>query len=252
MTALKNLPNNIVLISLNGTVTKPDVIAYKNEICNKLKEQKEIGLLIDISRWSDMTGDAMAEDLKFEISLLDKLNCFPKISIVSDKQFIKSIIKIFQFFTPSIEIKLFSSTHMNQALSFLSDLTRKEPEVKSEVNLIETKNSDLFAYEIKGILTKENMEKIIKPLQFAFKEKGKLDLFARIDQYTGVNLKDISMRSLLELKLASLDHIRRYAIVGAKGWMKQFVELFQPLIPVKVRTFELKDEEQAWKWLQEK
>jgi hypothetical protein len=51
------------------------------------------------------------------------------------------------------------------------------------------------------------------------------------------------------MKLSSLSHIRRYAVVGGPGWMKNMAEMVLSALPIDVRFFDSDDEDAAWVWL---
>ncbi len=249
MANTKNLPENVLVIKLSGTVTKKDVKAYRDDVNKKLNDFKKIGLLIDISELSDMTGDAIAEDIKFELSLLNKLTCFSKVAIISNKEFVKATLKFFEFFVPFMDMKIFNTEKADEAIKFVSDLTNEKVLPKSSINLIDTDNPNLFAYEINGVVTKDLVQKIIPKMQAAFEKHDKIDLLVKVHNYSGVSPEVLIMPSLYSLKIAAMSHVRRYAVVGAKNWMKQCVDIFKPFISMDVRTFDLDKEDEAWKWI---
>ena len=51
------------------------------------------------------------------------------------------------------------------------------------------------------------------------------------------------------MKLSSLSHVRRYAVVGGPGWMKNMVATVASALPIDVRVFDSDDEDAAWVWL---
>jgi len=252
MSGIKNLPENVLLIKLSGKVTKKDVKAYENDVYSKLKDFKKIGLLIDISELSDMTGDAIAEDIKFELGLLSKLTCFSKVAIVSDKEFVKATLKFFEFFVPFMDMKIFNTENFDSAVAFVSDLSKEKVLPKSDIKFLKTESADLFAYEINGVVTKEMVEKIIPKMQDVFENHDKIDLLVKVQNYSGVSPEVLVMPSLYAFKMEAINHVRRYAVIGAKGWMKQLVGIFKPFVPMEVKTFDLEDEAKAWEWLNNK
>ena len=111
---------NIVTIRLNGIVSLEDVKAYEADINNALENNTTINILMDISNWSDMTPEAVAEDVNFELGLLEHVEKFTKIAIISDKLFVKPLIRYMAPFMPNVEIAVFNSSEQDKAESFVA------------------------------------------------------------------------------------------------------------------------------------
>ena len=54
---------------------------------------------------------------------------------------------------------------------------------------------------------------------------------------------------LAKLKYKALSKVDRYAVVGAKPWMRNFLELLAPMFSTQIRVFEPSDEAAAWEWV---
>lgn len=55
---------------------------------------------------------------------------------------------------------------------------------------------------------------------------------------------------LIPMKLAAIQKVERYAIVGGPGWLRKAVEAVNPLFEeIDMRTFAPEEEEAAWEWL---
>jgi hypothetical protein len=55
---------------------------------------------------------------------------------------------------------------------------------------------------------------------------------------------------LVSMKLAAMQKVERYAIVGAPGWMHKAIETLNPVFPdIEMRTFSVDREVDAWSWL---
>ena len=116
-------------------------------------------------------------------------------------------------------------------------------------SLIETGGPKLSSYEVDGILTKDDVERVVQPLQKAFEKDGKIDLLVRMKNYAGFDPSILAQRSVISVKLSAISHIRRYAIVGAKDWMKNVVGMFASMLPIEIQFFDLAQEDEAWAWV---
>jgi hypothetical protein len=54
---------------------------------------------------------------------------------------------------------------------------------------------------------------------------------------------------LFRLKYKTLSNVERYAVVGPKPWMRNFLELINPLISPSIRVFDESEEAAAWEWV---
>ena len=89
----------------------------------------------------------------------------------------------------------------------------------------------------------------MQPLQKAFEKDEKIDVLVRMKNYAGFDPSILAQRSVLSVKLSSISHIRRYAIVGAKDWMKNVVGMFAPMFPNEIQFFDAAKEDEAWAWV---
>ena len=55
---------------------------------------------------------------------------------------------------------------------------------------------------------------------------------------------------LVSVKLAAMQKVERYAIVGAPGWMSKIIETINPAFAdIDMRTFPADLEAEAWAWV---
>ena len=249
MLTIKKSPEHVLAIQLSGTVEKMEIKTMAKAFNDKLAVNDRLGLLIDMSKWSDITGGAIVEDIKFEFGLLGKLSRFPRMAIISNKQFVKAILKFFGQLAPMINIKVFGPNEYDKALAFASHLPTPKPAAKPSTSLIETGDPKLISYEIDGMFTKDDVERVVQPLQQAFEKDEKIDLLVRMKNYAGFDPSILAQRSVLSVKLSAISHIRRYAIVGAKDWMKNVVGMFASMLPFEIQFFDPAQEDEAWAWV---
>ena len=249
---INTAPDHVVVLSLKGLLTREDIKSYKTTIASKLDKHSHVGLVVDISQWSDITPDAIEEDIKLEMSLINELKRFPKIAIISDKQFVHGIKQLASGFLPMAEVHIFGSDQMHQAIAFASELPEHAIKERDAIVPIQTNNPKVIAYEIHGTVSKDGIQDIISQLEEAFKQEGKIDLLVHIQDYKGFDPSILTMQSLISVKTASLNHVRRYAIVGGSRSIESMVKLFNPFVSIDMRTFKPEEEAQAWVWLESK
>lgn len=249
MIAVEKSPDNVLAIRLSGTVEESDIERMEEAFKDKLNTADQFGLVVDMTDWSDITGDAIAEDTKFEFGLLSKLSRFPRMALVSDKQFPQALARFLDPLFPSVAIRTFAAKEHDDAIAFASELPEAQVEGTHGLTLIDTGNPKVIGFEIDGMLTKEDVERVIQPLQQAFESEEKIDLLARVKSYRGLDLSLFIDKSFLSMKLTSISHVRRYAVVGAPNWLENVGEMVGSALPIDMHFFDTDEEDEAWAWL---
>ena len=67
--------------------------------------------------------------------------------------------------------------------------------------------------------------------------------------FNGFDLLALLDDDYIRLKLKASSKVGKYALIGAKSWMRNLVELVDPLIGTEIRTFEATEEDAAWEWI---
>lgn len=86
-----------------------------------------------MAKWSDMTADAMAAYLKFELGLLGKLRRFPRAALVQDKQFACALVKVLGQRVPAVNARAFGSGERAEAMAFTTEGARGSKQMKRDV-----------------------------------------------------------------------------------------------------------------------
>ena len=92
---------------LIDTVTAEDVAALKSAVEEAFEREQEIGIVADLSRWHDITGDAIEEDMGLELKLLGKLGRIGRIAFVSDKEWVQAMVNAVGPWMPGTTLRTF-------------------------------------------------------------------------------------------------------------------------------------------------
>ncbi|MCY6379987.1 STAS/SEC14 domain-containing protein [Hoeflea prorocentri] len=114
---------------------------------------------------------------------------------------------------------------------------------------IETERDDVYAFEIDGHVSQEEMDGAYKILENAYEKHGKINLLVRLGRYDGFDWSALFSEKTYVGKYQAIRHMRRYALVGGPTWAANAIGFFGPLFRMDVRHFELDDETEAWKWI---
>ena len=228
-------PGHVVAINLSGTLTADGVHDFTRQINDTLQKHDRIGILADVTGWSDMTADAITADIKSELKLLPKLRRIPRIAVVSDKQWYNALVNWLRplLFTTAIEI--FDSSDADahaKATAFASDISGASvvDEQRPSIASIHTDRDDLLAFEYRGHIRSEDLDVILAPMKDRMGRHDQIDLLVRLDHLSGFDPSIVLRGSMLSLKMAAIKKLRRYAIVGAGDWIGGAVKMFDPLV----------------------
>ena len=114
---------------------------------------------------------------------------------------------------------------------------------------LDTERDDVYAFEIDGQVTKEEVDEVYQTLEKAYEKHDKIDLLVRIGRYDGFDINALFSDVTYAGKLHAIKHMRRYALVGGPSWMANMMAFFNPLFRMEARHFDLDDETAAWTWI---
>ncbi|PHQ34892.1 SpoIIAA family protein [Rhodopirellula bahusiensis] len=245
---------HVVTIELSGMLTVEDVRDFTRRINAALKQHDRIGIVVDVTQWSDMTADAITADVKAEFAMLPKLRRIPRIAILSNKQWYNAVVGWFSPMLFTTDVKVFDPSRAaakQEAIAFASDIdgTANAPKQEPSIVLIPTDRDDLVAFEYHGHIRSEDLDVALVPLKERMDRNDQIDLLVRMDHFSGFDPSIMFKGGLLSLKMAALKKLRRYAIVGASDWMSGMAKMFDPLVGIEMKTFDVDQEDEAWTWI---
>jgi hypothetical protein len=250
MLTVKELKSNVWELTLTGVVSKNDIETMERALTPVLTGDQAFGLIVRAEGWKDMAADAMAADARFEIRMLAHWSKIAKMAVVTDLQALAAVLKWFGPILPMIDMRAFGSSDVAAAEAFVSDLpTEAKPAEGCGVNVLSDGTDGLIAYEIDGRITSVDVDTVMAPMEAHMKEGEKVDLLVRFKNWGGFDPALLTDGALMGRKMAAITHLRRYAVVGAPGWMKALVGGASALMPFQMKLFDLAEEDAAWTWV---
>jgi SpoIIAA-like len=234
---------------LSGKLTGDDVKKYKNVFDQKLANHKHIGICVDLTGLSDMSAEAMIEDVKAEFELFTHLNQLSRCAVVSDKEWPQAVINLMKPLFPTFEMKGFTPNQCAEAIGWAA-LAEAPKTVPPALRFFPTSKHDVLAFEINGVISSQEMPSIIKEFETFLERHEKVRLLNRIKHFGGIDPAVFMQSGLISMKLAAMQKVERYAVVGAPGWMRKIIETVNPAFPdLDMRTFSADEEADAWVWI---
>lgn len=94
------------------------------------------------------------------------------------------------------------------------------------------------------------MAEVIQKFQTFLGRHEKVRLLNRIKHFGCIDPAIFMQSGLVSMKLAAMQKVERYAIVGAAGWMRKIIETLNPAFAdMDMRAFPEDQESEAWAWL---
>lgn len=118
----QSVPDHVLYYTAPARLTREDIRSIVHEIDAKLALHEKIGIVTDVTRLESMTPGAMLEDLKSELQYLGKWSRFPKLALVADEGFLKSLATTIAGWLPSVELRVFPPGQMAEAVAFAAQV----------------------------------------------------------------------------------------------------------------------------------
>ncbi len=117
----------------------------------------------------------------------------------------------------------------------------------STLTRIPTDRSDLYAFEIDGEVSADDMEWMAELMNGAFDEhEGKVDMLLLFREFDGSERGAMLDGDVIASRFRSLAHVDRYVVVGAPEAANSMIETMAKLMPVEAHTYPMAQAAEAW------
>ncbi|EDZ66848.1 hypothetical protein NOC27_175 [Nitrosococcus oceani AFC27] len=247
----KTVPDHVIAIHFSGKMTGEDIQQYKKILEGKLEKHGQLSFLIDFTGLSDMNANAFVEGTKADLEFLGHIDRFSRCAFVSDKEWPQALIDFIGPVLPTLEMKVFTPEQSDEAMNWVSELPEAPTADSPAFRFIPTSRDDVFAFEINGMISAEEMPGVIKEFEGFLERHDKVRLLNRMRHFGGIDPAVFMQGGLVSMKLAAMQKVERYAIVGAPGWMRKIIKSINPAFTdMDMRTFSKDKEQDAWEWLE--
>lgn len=244
-------PDHVIAMSMSGTITTDDVDQAYAMTTEKLAGDGKVNFYGELIGEFGVEAKAVLRDLALAPEVLGKLRRFDRIAFVTNHGWMRAIARVegALLSLADIELHVYDESDRDHALAWAEGLIDEDAE--HGLREIETTDPHIAAFEVRGKLHKADME-TAKALLGKFQdEREPRRLLGRFKDFNGFDLSFLADRELLKMKLESVRHVDRYALVGAPEWLGALAESISKLMTVEVERFDADDEAAAWEWLKE-
>jgi hypothetical protein len=122
MIELLDSPDNVVACRISGTLDGRDYDRMIEVIEAKLASHPKIGVYADMTGFTDMTGEALAKDLRYNLQKLGEWSRFPRMALTTDKAWLKGLVKTIDPIFPQFEARTFDPGHDAEAIAWAAEI----------------------------------------------------------------------------------------------------------------------------------
>ena len=243
-------PDHVIAMHLSDKLTGDDIKKYKGILDGKLLNHDQLSMVVDFTGLTDMNAEACVEGTKADLELLRHINRFTRFAFVSDKEWPQALIGFMSALLPTVEMRVFLPDESDEAIQWASELPKVPKSEAPAFRFLPTSRDDVLAFEIDGVISGKEMPEVIKKFEIFLEQHQKVRLLNRIKHFGGIDPAVFMQSGLLSIKLAAIQKVERYAIVGAPGWMCKVIKTVNPAFAdMDMRTFPEDRESEAWAWL---
>lgn len=237
----------VLAFRVQGHVAREDVDKCFELLAENFESHPKVNLYVEVAGLSGFDTEALSDDFKRGWALLDKLDRFGRVAIVSDETWIRWLSRVESALLPGISYRTYTLAERAKALDWVQG--REDLPYGHALRIIPSTRADVVGIEIDGRLSAEEVGQLAHELNRMRGErplKGMLVLFRTL---AGVDPSIAMDGEYLRMKLGLIRELDRYAVVGGPDWLKTWLNLWQPLLRLDLRHFDEKDEGAAWIWL---
>jgi hypothetical protein len=248
---LKSL-KHLVAIKASGSLTANDVAKGYKATEDALKENERISFFVEIDDSLSMTVEGALKDLIQAVGQTRNLSRFYRSAIVTDKGWIGALARAEGVVFCNIDVRVFPPSERDKAFAWASEAPEPLPkpeEPEPSIHFLQTTNENVFAYRVDGRLRAKDVKAAVEAFKPFLERKGKVNVLGKLNGFGGFDLLALLEDEYIKLKIKSIKKVEKYAIIGAPGWMRNFLELVSPLLSMKVRVFDQSEEAAAWVWV---
>jgi hypothetical protein len=117
------------------------------------------------------------------------------------------------------------------------------------IEKLENSTGKILGFKMAGRLHDEDYKHFVPIVEAAIQTEGKVRLLAHFEDFHGWDLHALWDDTKFATKHCT--DVEKIALVGDKKWEEWMAKVCKPFTLAKLRYFDAKEIESAWKWLEE-
>ena len=236
-----------VSFAVTGRITAEDIECIYEKVDEALSDAAAVHLYAEIEDFSGLDLEALRTSLSHGAKLLGQLGRLGRIAVVSEHKWIRTLARFESAVLPKVTYRIFEPDQRAAALDWVEG--REDLPYGHAMRVIDTDSDDVMGFEIDGHIGRAEMDAFAHQVNAKSADHAPRGVLVRYKSYRGIDPSAVFDREYIKMKLGLMDHLERYAVVGAPDWMREMVGLARAAFDVDFQTFDLDDEDDAWEWL---
>lgn len=121
MIEMLEAPDHVMAVRLSGRLSGGDMDELTAALEAKLARHPRIGIVADLTPMAGMTLEALAKDIRYNISKLGDWKRFPREAVITDSSWVRAAMSALDPVVPHVEVRSFASTERETAVSWAAD-----------------------------------------------------------------------------------------------------------------------------------
>jgi hypothetical protein len=117
------------------------------------------------------------------------------------------------------------------------------------IETLKSPSPGVLAFKLSGKLHDEDYKEFVPQVDAAIAAEGQTRVLAQFHDFQGWDAK--ALWDDIKFSTTHCTKIDRIALVGEKKWEKWMATVCKPFTMAKIKYFDAKDVDAAWKWLEE-
>lgn len=117
------------------------------------------------------------------------------------------------------------------------------------IEILSSPSPHVLGFKMSGKLHDEDYKTFVPMVDKAIAEDGKVRMLAQFHDFHGWDAK--ALWDDIKFSTTHCTKIEKIALVGETAWEKWMAVVCKPFTMAKIKYFEAKDVDAAWKWLAE-
>lgn len=238
----------VIALKITGRLEREELERVTALLEASLAARAKTHIFVEIEDYRGFDPSILPDYLPHAAAMLGKLDRFGRVAVVSDQRWIRWLTKLESALLPHISYETFTARERTQALDWVEG--RSALPHGPSLRIIETDKSNVMGFELDGRITSAEIRSIAGEMSALLgRVEGPVRVLGRFVRFASPEMGAFFDDDYLRMKLAMLDRVERYAVVGGPGWLRVWVAALAPVLKVDLRHFEADQEAAAWQWL---
>lgn len=245
-------PKHLIAMKISGSVTAEDIDKAYKATDEALKSNERVSFFAEVDDSMGFTIEGALKDLWNGIGQLGRLGKYYRAAVVTDKGWIATMARVEGLVFSSIDVRVFEPAERNKALAWASEAPEPLPkpeDAPASIHFLHTTSENVFAWEVNGRVREKDVKAAVAAMKPYLERDGKFNVLVRLKDFGGFDLLAALDDELMKTKYRAISKVEKYAIIGAKAWMRNLVELVSGLFSTQIRFFDPEEEHAAWEWV---